>query len=141
MKKEIPSPEVFERLINCCDDGGVFFHGDGNISFILSDDLKIENFCRDLSVRRSKMRWLEVKQRLATERYFCCFILKPFSFYRLRQSDFHILIIQAMTLLRSLFTSETPLTNTFFPFQSSSHPLSIAFKPSISPCDSVLRQV
>lgn len=46
-----------------------------------------------------------------------------------------------MTLLRSLFTSETPLTTTFFPFQSSSHPFTIAFKPSISPCDSVLGQV
>ncbi|KAF2620729.1 hypothetical protein F2Q68_00038923, partial [Brassica cretica] len=50
---------------------------------------------------------------------------------------------EAVTLLRSLFTSETPLTTstTFFPFQSSSHPFTIAFKPSISPCDSVLGQV
>ncbi|CAF2106505.1 BnaC08g04720D [Brassica napus] len=50
---------------------------------------------------------------------------------------------EAVTLLWSLFTSETPLTTstTFFPFQSSSHPFTIAFKPSISPCDSVLGQV
>lgn len=54
--------------------------------------------------------------------------------------DLGTLIVQAMTLLGSLFTSETPLTTTFYPFYSSSCPSTRAYKPSSS-CDSVLGQV
>lgn len=50
------------------------------------------------------------------------------------------IFVQAMTLLRSLFTSETPLTTTFNPFHSSSCLSTRAYKPS-SPYDSVLGQV
>ncbi|KAG2314425.1 hypothetical protein Bca52824_017547 [Brassica carinata] len=100
MNKEIPSPEVLERVSNCCDDGGVFVHGDGNMAFILSDDLKIENFSRDLF--RKKIKDLG-----------CVNLLDEVA-----EGEAEIGFREAMNLLRYLFTSETPLTNTFFPFQS-----------------------
>lgn len=53
MNKEVMIPEGEER---CCYDDydGVFVHGDGNMAFIVSDDLKIENFSWDLFKKRLK---------------------------------------------------------------------------------------
>ncbi|KAF8112049.1 hypothetical protein N665_0068s0016 [Sinapis alba] len=91
--------------------GGFFSNFNTSKCEMLRDDLKIEIFSWDLF--RKKIKDLGCVD----------------------------LFDEAMTLLRSLFTSETPLTTTLFPFQSSSHLSTIAFKPSISPCDSVLGQV
>jgi len=57
MNKESSSPEGEEsvsRLGGSCDDDGVFVHGDGNMAFMLSDDLTIENFSWDLPRKRVK---------------------------------------------------------------------------------------
>ncbi|CAN7029819.1 unnamed protein product [Brassica rapa subsp. trilocularis] len=121
MNKEIPSPEG-EMLRDCYDYDGVFVHGDGKFAFILSDDLKIDNFCWDFFRKKIKnLGCVDLYDEAA-------------------EGEAEIGFREAVTLLRSLFTSETPLTTTFFPFQSSSHPFTIAFKPSISPCDLVLGQ-
>lgn len=53
MNKEIPSPEG-EMLRDCYDYDGVFVHGDGKFAFILSDDLKIDNFCWDFFRKKIK---------------------------------------------------------------------------------------
>ncbi|ESQ30904.1 hypothetical protein EUTSA_v10012284mg [Eutrema salsugineum] len=126
MNKEIPSPEGdgFARRFGGFDDyDEVFVRGDGNLAFILSDDLKIENFSHDLL--RKKIKDLG-----------CINVLDEIG-----EGEAEIGFREAMTLLQSLFTSETPLTTTFFPCQSSSYPSTRAYKPSRSPCDSVLGQV
>ncbi|VYS68481.1 unnamed protein product [Arabidopsis thaliana] len=125
MNKESSSPEGEEsvsRLGGSCDDDGVFVHGDGNMAFMLSDDLTIENFSWDLPRKRVKdLGCVNV-------------------FDKLGEGEPEVGFREAMTLLRSLFTSETPLTATFFPFHSSPYPSKRAYKAS-SPCDSVLGQV
>ncbi|XP_010435564.1 PREDICTED: uncharacterized protein LOC104719350 [Camelina sativa] len=126
MKKEISSPEGEEfasRLGGSCDYDGVFVHGDGNLAFILSDDLKIENFSRELF--RKRVKDLGCVNGLD----------------EIGEGEAELGFREAMTFLRSLFASDTPLTTTFYPFNSSTYPSKRAFKPSSSPCDSVLGQV
>ncbi|CAA0405882.1 unnamed protein product [Arabidopsis thaliana] len=115
MNKEISSPEGEEsvsRLGGSCYDDGVFVHGDGNMAFMLSDDLTIENFSWDLPRKRVKdLGCVNV-------------------FDKLGEGEPEVGFREAMTLLRSLFTSETPLTATFNPFHSSPYPSKRAYKPS-----------
>lgn len=58
MNEEIPSPEGDEfawRFGNCNDYEGVFVNGDGNLAFIMNDGLKIENFSRIFSEKKSRI--------------------------------------------------------------------------------------
>ncbi|CAA7047999.1 unnamed protein product [Microthlaspi erraticum] len=124
MDKEIPSSPEFEKMLgDSYEYDGVFVHGDGNMAFIVSDDMKIDNFSWDLF--RKNVKDLG-----------CVNLLDEIG-----EGEAEIDFREAMTLLRSIFTSETPLTTTFFPFQSSSYPSKRAFKPSTTQYDQVLGQV